>query len=114
MAVPRESHRTGSSLPVPLALSRTPYSFCEREQVSKTAVVTPFPCSMSGKGREEAYRGRDDQGGRRQRHHGAAGLGCSGREALFHTVAVGVPHVVETAEEETHAHNEQEVGEDGA
>lgn len=57
---------------------------------------------------------RDDQGRRREGHHGAGGLSGSRRKSLFGADAVGVAHVDDAAEEEAHSQDEKQVREDGA
>ncbi len=79
------------------------------ELVGWGSVIDPL---SHKRGTWDKYRGREDQRGRRQRHEGAASLGRGAPEALLARDAVGVAHVVYASQEEAHAHDEEEVGED--
>lgn len=59
------------------------------------------------------YSGGNDERGGRERHERASRLGNGGGKDLLGTGAVDAA-VGEPAKEEAHAHDEQEVGEDGA
>ncbi len=58
-------------------------------------------------------RGGEDHRGRGERHERARRLRGALREALLPAAAVGAAHVVDAAEEEAHAEDEQQVGQDG-
>lgn len=55
----------------------------------------------------------EDHGGRGESHERASGLGGSLGEALLSAIAVGAAHVVDAAQEEAHAEDEEQVGQDG-